>query len=255
MVTQPPRPKERYEFSPKVRNIICLKSGRRCAFPGCNQDLYQKGSIVGIFAHIYPASTNDGPRFDSNYPTKQLNSEENGLLLCGIHHKIVDDHPNEYTAESLKIMKADYERFVKQHMIQDMTNLSFPEISLLLKHLVSSPNHHKSVDWTLIGMDQKINKNHLSESTREYLRIGVLKVQEVKKYIESMDLTTPYYSDTLRAVFVKRYLEIKYKETDPDSVFYGLLTSIEGDSPDFGKHVAALAILTYLFERCEVFEK
>lgn len=245
----------RSEFSTRVRNIICLKSGRRCAFPGCNQDLYQNGSIVGIFAHIYPASQNDGPRFDASYPKNRLTEEDNGLLLCGTHHKIVDDHPQQYTVESLKTMKVNHERSVKQKMIQDMSNVGFPAIDILLQHLTSSPAHSKSVDWTLVSMDQKINKNNLSDSTREYLKMGLLKVQEVKRYIESMDLATPYYSDKIRQVFINRYLELKGKESDPDTIFYGLLSSIEGDSADFGKHAAALAVLTYLFERCEVFEK
>ena len=65
----------------------------------------------------------------------------------------------------------------------------------------------------------------------------------------------PDYSERIRQIFVERYIEARNKGLDPDSIFCFLLNSVEGDSSDFGQRASALAILTYLFERCEVFEK
>jgi len=248
-------PRGRSEFSSRVQKIICLKSGRRCAFTGCNQDLCQHGSIVGIFAHIHPACPTNGPRFDPRFPKERLIHEDNCILLCGPHHKIVDDHPNEYTVERMEEMKRFHENFVSRQMIRDMSNVNFPEIDILLKQLENSPALSHPEDWRLISIGEKIDKNRLSDTVRDHIGFGLLKVQEVKKFIEAMDLSVPYYSDRIRQVFIDRYQHAKETDSDPDSIFCSLLSSIEGEHPDCGKHAAALAILTYLFERCEVFEK
>jgi hypothetical protein len=42
-----------------------------------------------------------GPRYDSGYPAEKLNTEENLLLLCGVHHHPVDVNGSKYTTEEL----------------------------------------------------------------------------------------------------------------------------------------------------------
>lgn len=209
---------------------------------------------MGIFIHII-AVKQGGPRYSSAYPTEKLNDETNIFLLCGTHHKIVDDHPEKYTVDVLRKMKANHEREVRQRMIEDVGNLDFREIEQLLQHIKSSPQNSKSSNWSLISINEKIKRNQLSDSSRDYLKIGLLKVQEVKEYIEFADSSIPYFSEKIRQFFISRYLDIKTREEDPDSIFLSLLSCIEGDDADFGRRAAALAVLTYLFERCEVFEK
>lgn len=42
-----------------------------------------------------------GPRHEPAYPKHLLDDEENCLLLCSKHHKVVDDHPSKYRADEL----------------------------------------------------------------------------------------------------------------------------------------------------------
>ncbi|GAA2329093.1 hypothetical protein GCM10010170_006280 [Dactylosporangium salmoneum] len=59
-------------------------------------------SVSAQIAHIRSESPS-GPRYDPEYPIELVNQEENLLLLCGIHHKPVDDHASIYpVAELLK---------------------------------------------------------------------------------------------------------------------------------------------------------
>lgn len=232
-----------------------MGSGGQCAFPGCAQELIQDGSIVGVFAHIYPASASKGPRFDTNYPKDRVNHEDNCILLCGRHHKIVDDHPLKYTASELANMKYAHERQVSQKLSYAMSQVGFAAISILLEHLESSPDTCKPEDWTILGIEEKINRNQLSKTTKMYMTMGLLKVHEVKRFIESMDESLPGFSQKTRTVFVNQYRQERENGSDPDSIFSNLLIFTEGKNAGIGKRTAALAILTYLFERCEVFEK
>ncbi len=57
-------------------------------------------TVNAEIAHIR-SGAGKGPRHDPNYPKDKLNEEENLLLLCGIHHKPVDDHTSTYPVEEL----------------------------------------------------------------------------------------------------------------------------------------------------------
>ena len=48
-------------------------------------------SIIGDECHIVSAATN-GPRYDPDFPDDQLDDYSNLLLLCKVHHKLIDDH-------------------------------------------------------------------------------------------------------------------------------------------------------------------
>lgn len=88
---------------------LLFGAARRCAFPGCDVALVfeDRGllTVVAEIAHIRSEKTK-GPRYDSTYPSKLINSPENLLLLCGPHHKPVDDHASAYPVDELLRWKA-----------------------------------------------------------------------------------------------------------------------------------------------------
>ena len=46
--------------------------------------------IVGDECHIVSA-VSTGPRHDPEFPREKLNDHANLLLLCKVHHKLIDD--------------------------------------------------------------------------------------------------------------------------------------------------------------------
>ncbi|TQM85490.1 hypothetical protein FHX81_7976 [Saccharothrix saharensis] len=94
-----------------THKTIKLLYGRakRCAYPGCDEGLIfeHRGrlSVTSEIAHIR-SETPDGPRHDPAYPAELINAEENLLVLCGKHHKAVDDHESVYPIEELVAWKA-----------------------------------------------------------------------------------------------------------------------------------------------------
>lgn len=69
-------------------------------------------SIVGEACHIVAKSVN-GPRGASEMTRTQRDLYGNLVLLCNVHHKLIDDQPGEYTVERLHQLKADHEGWVR----------------------------------------------------------------------------------------------------------------------------------------------
>jgi hypothetical protein len=72
-------------------------------------------SVVGDECHIISAQKN-GPRHDPSYPSKELDGYKNLLLLCRVHHKMIDDQYETYTAEILLKKKETHEKWVAQKL-------------------------------------------------------------------------------------------------------------------------------------------
>jgi hypothetical protein len=101
------------------RKRLWGRSGSRCAF--CNRALTEVDgvdSIVGDEAHIRSEKAH-GPRHEPGYSKEKLKTYENLILLCKVHHKLVDDNEDVFTTEVLQELKAKHERRVKSALEPD----------------------------------------------------------------------------------------------------------------------------------------
>jgi hypothetical protein len=102
-------------ISDKTRKLLWGHSGNRCAI--CKAELVMSAtakdneSIVGDECHIISGEEN-GPRYDPDFSKSKIDSYSNLILLCRVHHKGIDDQSATYTAESLRQVKANHERWV-----------------------------------------------------------------------------------------------------------------------------------------------
>jgi len=105
------------------QRILQIRSGNRCAFPGCGAPLVKPGTfgtrpvVIGEIAHIV-SETPDGPRGKHYLPAGQHNKHTNLIFLCSPHHTEVDTQPEIYTVERLKQMKRDHEDAVEVAVAQ-----------------------------------------------------------------------------------------------------------------------------------------
>lgn len=91
-----------------IKKLFVL-SGNRCAFPHCPSSLVEtSGVVIGEICHIHAKSEN-GPRFAGLPPSIECHAFENLILLCPLHHKVIDDKPELYTAEVLRERKMAHE--------------------------------------------------------------------------------------------------------------------------------------------------
>lgn len=103
-------------ISDRTRKILWARSGNCCVF--CKHELIidatasDDESVIGDECHIISGQVN-GPRYDPAFPQEEIDSYINLIILCRIHHKMVDDQPDTYTVDILRKMKANHERSYK----------------------------------------------------------------------------------------------------------------------------------------------
>lgn len=110
---------ERREVPLREKQLLFVRSGNCCAFPGCTQELVIEGSegsavVVGEIAHIVGQSR-QGPRGEGPLSEEDRDRYPNLLLLCGTHHKTVDTEKRTYSVAVLQQMKRNHENKVAYH--------------------------------------------------------------------------------------------------------------------------------------------
>lgn len=120
-------------ISLKTHKMLWGRSASRCSYPSCRRELVEDAtetddeSVVGDMAHIV-AEEERGPRGDSPLTEEQRNKYNNLILLCKIHHKLVDDQPTHYSVDALLSMKSDHEQWVRSSLNLDSEDLRKGEV-------------------------------------------------------------------------------------------------------------------------------
>jgi hypothetical protein len=102
-------------ISARDRKILWARSGNRCAI--CKLLLIadrtddDAESVVGDEAHIAARSAG-GPRYGECDPA-EIDTYANLILLCKVHHKIIDDQVGEYTSGRIRRVKSTHEAWVE----------------------------------------------------------------------------------------------------------------------------------------------
>jgi hypothetical protein len=105
--------------SHKTRVILWAKAGGRCQYSGCNRSLIgdlisgNEDANFGFVAHIV-AENSSGPRGDAVRSLDLADNIENLMLLCHVHHKLIDvDAVLEHPEQRLLDIKAAHEERIR----------------------------------------------------------------------------------------------------------------------------------------------
>jgi hypothetical protein len=99
----------------RTRKLLWGRSGNRCAI--CKQEMVidrteaDPEAVVGDECHIISRKPN-GPRYDPSLLEEERDAHDNLILLCRVHHKMVDDQPETYTVQILRQLKSNHEVWV-----------------------------------------------------------------------------------------------------------------------------------------------
>lgn len=124
----------------KTRKVLWGRSGNLCAF--CKAHLVvdasdvDSESVVGEECHIISGAPN-GPRHDPNLAPDTLDALGNLILLCRVHHKLVDDQSETFTAETLCQLRANHEKWVKDRLRDSKE----PDAVTLVRNPAEIPSH------------------------------------------------------------------------------------------------------------------
>lgn len=135
---------------------------------------------------------------------------------------------------------------------RDMLDIRYENIQEVLSH-IAQQEPPLLPDIRPIPPD-KLKHNHLSASVQILLISGMQKANLVGNFIN--DCFDPTYGDEIAAAFNKEYNKYRRLEMDPDIIFSQLQAftgGLERGSPTY--EAAVLAVLAYLFEHCDIFER
>jgi hypothetical protein len=250
-------------YSNRTLGLLWGNSGNICAFPGCNQILTKQKTandnsiVVGEIAHIvavgekYPIT----PRPDRNFPREDLNKYENLILLCPTHHTIVDKQPNTYSVDDLIKWKSFREDEHLRGIYEGYQNLGFVELEQILKAIPLAEQGASDPDFNLLGIREKIKKNQLSPQAEKLLKFGYQSLNQVDSYIEGLASVDTSYPERLKSGFINLYKEIVNTKLQGDALLLALKERIVSNRTDTLLQAAALSVILYYFEKCEIFEK
>jgi len=110
--------KARDEFTKTTVDRLARRAGYICAYPGCRQltvgpseDRVSGLTMVGVAAHI-TAAAEGGPRYEKDLKPEERADESNGVWMCQLHGKLIDDNASRNTVAELKRWKSQHEDWV-----------------------------------------------------------------------------------------------------------------------------------------------
>lgn len=248
------------KYPMKDVKILYGAAARLCS--KCRRDLVMESNTedpraqIGKIAHII-GHESDGPRGDQDYPTELLDKYDNWILLCGTCHDEVDSQPNTYPVEEVRKIKENHEKWVIKQLEIGMLDFGFTELEIIIRNI--HDGNYSSLDvpenYDRISIDDKINKNNLSNKIRGLINSGIFRIKEVSDFCQIINQTDIYFTDNLKFHFQNEYLKLKNQDLDADSIFYELLNFAQRGTTAQSERAASLVVLCYLFQICEVFEK
>ncbi len=256
---------------PKTKILLAYRSGDICALPECvrkgrrlSVDSASGDPInVGQAAHI--AGEHGGTdkkqrsaRYNPDMSDEERNSYHNLVYLCGACHKRIDTLPEgemDFSVELLKSIKTDHEEKVRQAMVDAFAEIGFSELQEATQWVAVIQPSTVTDDYSLLKLDDKIKKNDLDAESRAVIAMGLGVAPEVSRYIESVAQIDPEFPERLKAGFLEKYWRLKKEGIKGADLFELMCRFAQQGFSRQGQRSAGLAVLIYLFESCEVFEK
>lgn len=243
-----------------TRVLLAFHSGNRCAFPGCNRALTLDAPVggdpvvVGEAAHI--AGERPGAaRYDSAMKDSDRDHFRNLIYLCGDHHTQIDKQESHFSIQALLKIKNEHEAKVREGINSAFSQVGFPELELATSWVGAFSPGIESSDLALTPPEAKIVKNDLGPGSRVTIAMGLSVARMVGDFIQQEALIDADYPERLRAGFLEEYFRLWRAGQRGDDLFDLMCAFSQRGLKTQSQRSAGLAVLIYLFEKCDVFEK
>lgn len=239
--------------------LLAFRSGDRCAFQNCERSLSVDGEqanpvVTGEAAHIAGEKAG-AARYDESMTEEQRNHYNNLIYLCGDHHTQIDKQEAEFPVDRLQRIKVEHEAKVREAMAEAFAGVGFPELEEATKWIIQVQPGQASQDFGLIAPEDKLKKNDLGNSSRTIVTMGLSVAREVGAYVESVAQTDSDFPERLKVGFLNEYYRLRKEGHVGDSLFDLMCRFAQRGLTEQARRSAGIAVLVYLFEACEVFDR
>ena len=243
--------------SSRVKIMLALNSGGICAYPGCGVQLVvereeDKDFHIGEAAHIYGENPGSA-RYDESMTDDQRNSLRNLVYLCPTVHVRIDKDVDNWPPQKLQKMKVNHEMKIRQAIQERFADVAFGDLKKgrALGGGQAPANNGK---FDSIAVNEKIDKNALSNGSRHIILQGLASRETVSEYVKMESQQDPDFSLRLIAGFREKYLSLREEGEKDDDLFQLMCAFATQSLHGFADRAAVLAVLVYFFEICDVFE-
>ena len=180
---------------------------------------------------------------------------DNLLYVCASCHAIIDGDVKFYSVERLRQIKADHEAKIKAAIDAAFAIVGFGELRELVERFSSEPPRPTDSSLTLIRPDAKIKKNDLGPGSRRMIERGLANSPTIRQFVSEIESNDPDWSGRLKTGFLTEYLRLRKKGHRGDDLFEQMSAYSARGFHRSSTQGAAISVLVYMFEACEVFER
>jgi hypothetical protein len=248
--------------------LLAYRSGDRCALSDCGRELSpdsEDGDPINVGEAAHIAGEHDGKgkakksaRYDPNMTDEERNHYNNLIYLCGTCHTKIDAIPQgekDYPVGRLQKIKAEHEQKVREAVTEAFFEIGFRELEEATQWIMQISPQQANQGFLLIPPQDKLKKNDLGNASRTIVTMGLSVSREVRAFVESVAQTDTDFPERLKAGFLEEYYKLRREGHAGDDLFDLMCSFAQRGFREQAKRSAGLAVLVYLFEACEVFEK
>jgi len=241
-----------------TKMLLAIRSGNKCAHPNCDKELVVDGeasdaAIIGEAAHIAGEKPR-AARYDHEMTDEGRDHYDNLIYLCSACHTRVDKQEEDFPVSKLLDFKREHENKVRDAVNEAFADVNFPELHHAT-NWISSASITSGSDFSLIPLKDKMVKNGLSTSVRGTIAMGLSISKLVGEFVEAESQIDTEFSRRLVAGFLQEYYRLRKEGFFNDELFDLMCFFSQRGFSTQAQKSAGVAILIYLFERCDVFEK
>ena len=244
----------------RTKLLLAFRSGDRCAFLGCPRQLTVDAPaggdpvVLGEAAHI-AGEQPDAARYDAAMTGIQRNHYDNLIYLCADHHTQIDKQEAHFSVDALHRLKRDHEAKVREGLNAAFAQIGFLELQLATTWVNRYQPAADAGDLSLLAPEDKIMRNNLTNGSRVTITMGLSVAALVGDFVQQEALIDSDYPEQLKAGFLEEYFRLRRAGYRADELFDCMCEFSQRGLQGQSQRSAGLAVLIYLFEKCDVFEK
>ena len=237
--------------------LLAFRSGGVCAI--CRKHLTYE-AVAGSDTYVAEAAHIRGekptaPRYDASMNDEERDGIDNLIYLCTDDHTIIDKVEADWPVDRLDKLKAEHEQKAREAIVEAFADVAFPELASAVSWVESQPPSLSTGSFDVVPPDEKIKKNELSDSCRHVIAAGMVSRATVAAYVEAETQLDSDFPEKLKAGFLSEYYRLKLDGRKGDELFELMCAFAQRGMKSQVQKTAGIAVLIYLFEICDVFEK